>query len=203
MTEETATAGEADSEDPGFVDGVGDTPPITAEDLGIELPDGPHDAVEMLLVELARAREEVDERTSDLQRIAAEFDNYRKRVARDDEQTRINAIEGVVRELLPILDSYDAGLAIEPQSETEVRMLEGMQGTASQLMDALHRVGLEPIKAEGLAFDPSVHEAVIAPPGASDLVVGRELRRGYTLQGRVLRASMVALDDASADEENE
>lgn len=199
MTEDTAaepdqkTAGTSQ----GFEDGVGDAPPLTADDLGIELPDGPRDAVEMLLSELARARDEVDERTADLQRVAAEFDNYRKRVARDEQQTKLHVIESVMRELLPVLDSYDAGLSIEPETEAEQRMLDGMRGTASQLMDALGRIGLEPIPAAGKPFDPAVHEAVTAPPGVTDLVVIQELRRGYTFRGRVLRAAMVALGDAS------
>lgn len=188
-TEDTA----GDTSPGPFEDGVGDAPPITATDLGIDLPDGPHDAVEMLLVELARARDQVDERTADLQRVAAEYDNYRKRVARDVDQARLTAVENVMRELLPVLDSYEAGLAIEPTTDSERRLLDGMEGTAAQLTDALSRLGLEPIPAAGLPFDPAVHEAVTAPPGVSDLVVVQELRRGYTFQGRVLRAAMVAL----------
>ena len=202
MTEETMAETEesAGDDSPGsFEDGVGDAPPLTAADLGIELPDGPHDAVEMLLGELARAQNEVDERTADLQRVAAEYDNYRKRVGRDVQQATLMAEENVMRELLPVLDSYDAGLTIEPETETEQRLLEGMQGTASQLMDALSRIGLQRIPATGVPFDPAVHEAVTAPPGVTDLVVVQELRHGYTFKGRVLRASMVALGEAAAN----
>ncbi len=195
--EEIAATTEAADESQPYVDGVGDEPPLTAADLGIDLPDGPHDAVEMLLSELARARQETDDRTSDLQRVAAEFGNYRKRKARDEEQAKLAAIEGVLRELLPVLDSYDAGLQHEVETEAEQRLLDGMRGTWSQLADALKRVGLEPIDAAGLPFDPAVHEAVMAPPGVTDLVVVQELRRGYTFRERVLRAAMVALGGAA------
>ena len=207
MTDETTAP--ADIEEPtveteGFVAAVGDAPPLTASDLGIDLPDGPQDAVEMLLSELARARNDAEERTADLQRVAADFDNYRKRVARDQEQQKMATVESVVLELLPVLDSYDAGLGQEIQTETERRLLNGMQGTFSQLSDALARLGLEPIPAEGEPFDPAVHEAVMAPAGADQLVVSQELRRGYRLRGRVLRASMVALEEAAeASEETE
>lgn len=206
MTEETMSASEAVDTDngdstQGFVDGVGDAPPIDAADLGIDLPEGPHDAVEMLLGELARARDEVEERTSDVKRVAAEFENYRKRVARDREDERARVIESVLRELLPVLDSYQAGLAHDAQTDTERRLVEGMRGTYNQLMDAMGRIGLEAIPADGEPFDPTVHEAVIAPPGVDRLVVIEELRRGYRFGGRVLRASMVALGEAG--EENE
>lgn len=197
MTEETIQQNDVSAEpDKGFVDGVGDAPPITAADLGLDLPDRPHDAVEMLLGELARARAAVAERTEDLQRLAAEFDNYRKRQSREVEQQRFTVMERVMRELLPVLDSFDAGLSHEPETEAEKRLLGGLRGTANQLHDALGRLGLEVIPATGEAFDPAVHEAVMAPADADALVVVQELQRGYTFQGRVLRAAMVALGDA-------
>lgn len=197
MTEETlSAAGDVDNQS-GFVDGVGDEPPISAADLGIELPDGPHDAVEMLLGELGRARAAVDERTDDLKRLAAEFDNYRKRKNREEEQQRFQVMESIMRELLPVLDSFDAGLQHEPESEGERRLLGGLAGTANQLHDALARLGLEAIPAVGEPFDPAVHEAVMAPPGVDNLEVTQELQRGYTFQGKVLRAAMVALGESS------
>lgn len=183
--------------DDGFADGVGDAPPITAADLGIDLPDGPHDAIEMLLGVLSKARSALNERTDDLQRLAAEFDNYRKRMSRAEEQQRFTVMERVMRELLPVLDSFDAGLHHDAETETEKRLLGGMQGTANQLHDALGRLGLQVIPAVGEPFDPAVHEAVMAPAGASDLVVVQELQRGYTFQGRVLRAAMVGLGEAN------
>ena len=95
--------------------------------------------------------------------------------------------------MLPVLDSFDAALAIEPSTETEKKMLGGMRSTYDQLMDVLAKEGLQPIEAAGVPFDPELHEAVMSS-GDGDLVVSQELRRGYLLGGRVLRAALVALE---------
>jgi molecular chaperone GrpE len=125
--------------------------------------------------------------------VAAEFDNFRKRSMRDRDVMVASAAERVVRSMLPVLDSFDAALAIEPSTETEKKMLGGMRGTYDQLMDVLSKEGLQPIEAAGAAFDPELHEAVMSS-GDGNLVVSQELRRGYLLGGRVLRAALVALE---------
>ncbi len=172
-------------------------PQVTPEDLGLELPADPAEAEQLLLRELAEARREADEYLDNLKRLAAEFDNYRKRVERDQIENVKRASERVVAGILPTLDSFDAALAFEPQSPGEEKLLEGMRSTYAQLMEALAREGLEVIAAEGEVFDPAVHEAVAAPPGGGeDLVVTDELRRGYTLHGKVIRPALVRVDHA-------
>jgi molecular chaperone GrpE len=175
--------------------------PPSAAELGIELPDDPEAANALLLRELAEARSEASEYLESLQRVAAEFDNYRKRIERDQTENVMRASQRIIEALLPTLDAFDAALALDPQTPAEEKILDGMRGTHTQLMDSLAREGVAPIAAEGLPFDPAVHEAV-AGGGDGELVVGAELRRGYTLQSRVLRPSLVMVAP-SADGEKE
>ncbi len=102
------------------------------------------------------------------------------------------AAQRVVQALLPVLDSFDQAFAHQAQTPGEEQVLAGVRGTFHQLMDVLSKEGLEIIPATGEGFDPQVHEAV-AGGGEGDLVVAQELRRGYTLKGRVLRPAMVVV----------
>jgi molecular chaperone GrpE len=166
----------------------------TAAELGLELPEDPSLAQALLLRELAEARQEAGEYLETLQRVAADFENYRKRVERDHAANIVRASQRILEELLPTLDSFDAALAYAPQSPSEEKILSGLQGTHALLMEALARESFEPIAAAGAPFDPAVHEAVAGPgDGDGDLVVERELRRGYTLRGRVIRPSLVTV----------
>ena len=174
--------------------GEGAEPSPTPDDLGIEVPEDRDQAVAALTAHIAEARGQAEQHLDDLRRVAAEFDNFRKRSVRDRDALVANASERVVRSMLPVLDSFDAALAIEPSTETEQKMLSGMRSTYDQLMDVLGREGLQPIDAAGARFDPELHEAVMSSGGSDNLVVSQELRRGYLLGGRVLRAALVALE---------
>lgn len=165
--------------------------------LGLELPDDPEEAVRMLLVELAEARDEATSYLDDLKRVAADFDNYRKRTTRDGAAMFDRATEKVVRSLMPVLDTFDAALNAEPKTETERQLYSGMINTREQLLDALKSEGLEVIPTVDEPFDPEIHEPVGAPTGNGDLVVTEELRRGYRLGGKVLRAALVAVEASS------
>lgn len=173
--------------------GEGDQPTPNPADLGVELPEDREEAIGVLTAHLAEARSQAEAHLDDLRRVAAEFDNFRKRSIRDRDAMVASASERVVRSMLPVLDSFDAALGIEPSTETEKKMLGGMRSTYDQLMDVLGKEGLQPIEAAGAAFDPELHEAVMSS-GDGNLVVSQELRRGYLLGGRVLRAALVALE---------
>jgi molecular chaperone GrpE len=140
---------------------------------------------------------EAGETLESLQRLAAEFDNFRRRVERDHAENVERASQRVIESLLPTLDAFDGALAIEPQSESEEKILDGMRSTRAQLLETLARDGFEAISAAGEPFDPKVHEAVSgAQSGDGELVVSSELRRGYTMRGRVLRPTLVTVDHA-------
>ncbi len=172
-----------------------DEEPIDPHSLGIELPGEPQAAIQLLLAELAGAREEAGSYLNDLQRVAADFDNFRKRMLRDQAENVERASERVVAGLLPILDTLDAALTTEVDTPAEKKLLEGVRGTLDLFLDTLAKEGLEVVPTVGSEFDPEVHEAVLAPgSGEGSLFVTQEMRRGYTLKGRLLRAALVAVD---------
>lgn len=168
----------------------------TPESLGLTLPDDPDEAQLILLRELAEAREEAGDLLGNLQRVAAEFDNHRKRTERDQVENVQRASQRVIESLLPALDSLDAALEIEATTETETRMLEGMRGTQILILDTLARDGFAPIEAVGAPFDPALHEAISVNPGEGDQIVDKEVRKGYVMRGRVIRPSLVIVGHA-------
>ena len=164
-------------------------------DSDIELPANKDQAIQILIEALAKARNEADAYLDDLRRVAADFDNYRKRTVREQSQVVDHAAGRVVGELLPVLDTFDAAVSFEASNDSERQLLSGMLHTREQLLKALKKEGLEVIETFAESFDPEVHEPVGAPEGNGDLVVGRELRRGYKLNGKLLRAALVSLEE--------
>jgi molecular chaperone GrpE len=133
---------------------------------------------------------ERDEYLNDLKRVAAEFDNFRKRVARDQESLVLRATERLVKELLPVLDDLERALQAAEQHE-EAKLEEGVRLVHRQLAEALRREGLQEIPADG-KFDPHVHEALLSQPSESEPgTIVEVLQRGYRLGDRVLRPARV------------
>ena len=140
-----------------------------------------------LAAELETARRERDGYLDDMRRMKAEMENSRKRMERDRARLVQSASEGLVRELLPVLDNLDRALA----AEGDVR--EGVRATRDQLVSVLAAQGLTPVASDGESFDPAVHEAVMGQPSdehEEDTVI-QTLERGYTLNGRAIRAAKV------------
>jgi molecular chaperone GrpE len=140
---------------------------------------------------LAEAEAKAEEHLNDLKRLAAEFDNYRKRAARDQESLVARAHERLVKELLPVLDDLERALEAAEQHE-EAKLEEGVRLVHRALAEALRREGLVEIETDG-AFDPHVHEALLAQPaeGAESGAVVEVLQKGYRLGDRVLRPARV------------
>jgi molecular chaperone GrpE len=144
-------------------------------------------------VELARALAERDQYLDHLQRLKAEFENYRKRVQRDNEALVLRAGEGVIESLLPVLDNMQRTLEAAGKHE-EGHLIKGVEIVSGQFRSVLEGHGLDEVPAApGLPFDPNVHEAVVAqesdehPEGAIVAV----LEAGYLLHGRLLRPARV------------
>jgi len=148
---------------------------------------------ELTLEEQVAALEaERDEHLNDLKRVAAEFENYRKRVLRDQESLVARAHERLVKELLPVLDDLERALAAAEEHE-EAKLEEGVRLVHRELADALEREGLAEIETTGV-FDPHVHEALLSQP--SDEQEGSVLevvQKGYRLGDRVLRPARVVI----------
>ena len=185
---------EIDNEDQELVveQGVETTP--DPHSLGLELPTDPTEAIALLLREVAKSRDEAGTYLDDLKRVAADFDNYRKRSMREGTVMLERATDKVVTGLMPTLDSFDAAIRAEPGNDSDRQLLTGVTNTREQLLKSLESEGLEVLTTIGEVFDPEIHEPVGAPSGEGQLVVTQELRRGYRLNGKVLRAALVVLE---------
>jgi len=156
-----------------------------------ELPEQA-DVVETKVDPLAVVTRERDEYLDTLQRLKAEFDNYRKRVARDQQELAARAHERLVRELVPVLDDLERALEAATQHE-EAKLEEGVRLVHRALADALGREGLAEIETDG-KFDPHTQEALLSQPSeAEEGTVIQVLQKGYMLGDRVLRPARVII----------
>jgi molecular chaperone GrpE len=145
---------------------------------------------------VALLESERDEAVDHLKRVAADFDNYRKRAARDQESLVARAHERLVKELLPVLDNLERALEAAEQHE-EAKLADGVTLVARELRSALEREGLREIEADG-KFDPHVHEALLTQPSeAEEGSVIEVLQKGYRLGDRVLRPARVVISQGS------
>lgn len=127
-------------------------------------------------------------------RIAADFDNFRKRQSRDQEDQRLQITCTTLSEILPVVDNFDrARQQLSPEGEEAQNLHRSYQGLYKQLVDVFKQLGVSPMRVEGEPFDPTLHEAVLREPShdhPEDVVI-EELQRGYHLNGRVLRHALV------------
>jgi molecular chaperone GrpE len=145
--------------------------------------------------ELTQAREQAQTYLEHLQRLQAEFDNYRKRVLREQTTAVELASEPVMRRLLDVLDEFELALMHASEQPDDDRFLHGVELVFAKLADALKAEGLVKIDAQGKPFDPSLHEALLqSGEGDGEPVVADVLRNGYTLRGRVLRPAGVRVE---------
>ena len=155
----------------------------------------PEEEVEVV-DELAAVQKERDEYLDALQRLKAEFDNYRKRVAREEAVLASRASERLVRELVPVLDDLERALEFATAHE-EAQLEEGVSLVHRALADALGKEGLAEIATEG-QFDPHTQEALLSQPSeAAEGTVIQVLQKGYTLGDRVLRPARVVISAGS------
>lgn len=137
---------------------------------------------------------QLEDRTSQYMRLAADFDNFRKRTAKEKVEFEERSKRSTIIELLPIIDNFErARSQIKPQTESENNIQKSYQGIYKQLVDCLKQLGVSPMRPEGELFDPNLHEAVMREPTNEypEGTVIEELRRGYILGDLVLRHAMV------------
>jgi molecular chaperone GrpE len=150
------------------------------------------EAADVVESDLAQLESERGELVDTLRRVQADFENYRKRVLREQTALVDRATERLVRELLPVLDSFDGALGTAGFDSPEMeKVRDGVSGIYAQLVAVLEKAGVERIEADGLPFDPNEHEAVMQDDGPAEPRVAQTMRAGYRLNGRVLRPSMV------------
>ncbi len=173
MSDETNDAAAADVED-GAAEAPTDT---TAADAPV--------TVEDLVAALEAVTAERDQHLADLQRVSAEFQNFRKQTEKRNSDFAAQAGSRVAEALLPVLDACDAAAQ---------QGVEGVEPIAGQLRGELERAGLQVIAEVEAPFDPNLHEAAMSEPGDDGQdgpIVAQVLRTGYAWNGRVLRAAMV------------
>jgi molecular chaperone GrpE len=145
--------------------------------------------------DIERLRAQAEEYLAHLQRLQAEFDNYRKRVLKEQTRAVEHAAEPVMRRLLEVMDDFELALMAAEQQPDFDKFLKGVELVYAKLADALRAEGLERIQAEGAPFDPESHEALLQTgDGDGEPIVADVLRPGYTLRGRVIRPAGVRVE---------
>jgi len=151
-------------------------------------------AVLELTQQLESLKAQFEERNTQYMRMTADFENYRKRTAKEKEELDLQAKRNTITELLPVVDNFERARShLKPQNEGEMTIHKSYQGVYKQLVDCLKRLGVAPMRPEGQEFDPNLHEAVMREPTDEhpEGTVLEELVRGYFFGDRVLRHAMV------------
>ena len=145
---------------------------------------------------------------SQYMRIAADFDNFRKRQSRDNDDLKLQLTCTTLSEILPVVDNFErARQQLDPKGEEAQALHRSYQGLYKQLVEVLKQLGVAPMRVVGQKFDPSLHEAVLREPSNEQVedIILEELQRGYHLNGRVLRHALVKVSmgpGSSAEKEN-
>jgi molecular chaperone GrpE len=150
------------------------------------------DAAAVVESDLAQLERERAELLDTLRRVQADFENYRKRVLREQTALVDRASDRLVEDLLPVLDSFDGAVASVSGDAPEMeKVRSGVESIRAQLVGVLEKAGLERMEADGALFDPNEHEAVMQDDGEGEPHVAETMRTGYRLKGRMIRPAMV------------
>ena len=138
-------------------------------------------------------------------RTVAEYENAKKRAERSKEEFSKYAIEGVIKDIIPIIDSVERAIESTNESKDFDALSEGVQLIHKQLLDSFQKRSVAPIEAIGETFDPTRHEAIlhVESDDVAENAVIEEFQRGYILHDRVIRPSMVSVSKGKSEEEAE
>ncbi|EAU71169.1 putative heat shock protein GrpE [Synechococcus sp. BL107] len=168
--------------------------PVVEETPTMDTEIDPANRLQQLEQELSSLKQEHETVQSQYMRIAADFDNFRKRQARDQDDLRQQLVCSTLTEILPVVDNFErARQQLNPEGEEAQALHRSYQGLYKQLVDVLKQQGVARMEVVGQEFDPTLHEAVLREENqehAEDIVC-EELQRGYHRDGRVLRHAMV------------
>ena len=168
--------------------------PVVEETPTMDSEIDPANRLQQLEQELSSLKQEHETVQSQYMRIAADFDNFRKRQARDNDDLRQQLVCSTLTEILPVVDNFErARQQLNPEGEEAQALHRSYQGLYKQLVDVLKQQGVARMEVVGQEFDPTLHEAVLREENqehAEDIVC-EELQRGYHRDGRVLRHAMV------------
>ena len=168
--------------------------PVVEETPTMDTEIDPANRLQQLEQELSSLKQENETVQSQYMRIAADFDNFRKRQARDQDDLRQQLVCSTLTEILPVVDNFErARQQLNPEGDEAQALHRSYQGLYKQLVDVLKQQGVARMEVVGQEFDPTLHEAVLREENqehAEDIVC-EELQRGYHRDGRVLRHAMV------------
>jgi len=152
-------------------------------------------SVEELKKQLAQKEQELNEMKEKVLRLAAELENFKKRIQKEKEDHMRYALETFARELLPFLDNLERAISAAKETKDIDKLLEGLDLTLSGYFKTLEKFGLKPFVALGERFDPNIHEALGVEENeeVDENTVVKELLKGYKLHDRVLRPAMVVV----------
>ena len=179
--------------------------PVVEETPTLDTEIDPANRLQQLEQELNSLKQEHEAVQSQYMRIAADFDNFRKRQARDQDDLRQQLVCSTLTEILPVVDNFErARQQLNPEGEEAQALHRSYQGLYKQLVDVLKQQGVARMEVVGQEFDPTLHEAVLREENqehAEDIVC-EELQRGYHRDGRVLRHAMVKVSMGPGPESN-
>lgn len=172
----------------------GDVADDNATDVNATDPAGDVAEIAALEAQIAQLKAQLEDRSGQYLRLTADFENFRKRTSREKEDLEVQIKCNTISNLLEVVDNFERARAqIKPQNDGEMAVHKSYQSVYKQLVEAMKRIGVAPMRAEGKEFDPNLHEAVMREPTDeyADGTVIEELVRGYILGERVLRHAMV------------
>lgn len=148
--------------------------------------------VERLLIAITEKNRLHEEMSDRLKRLQADFDNFRRRTRQEKEELSTTVAEGILLQLLPVMDNFDRALAIEANANAAA-IKSGIEMIYRQFSITVEQLGLTSIKAVGEQFDPQYHEAVmrVEDDKQTDGLIAEELQKGYMVRSKVIRPSMV------------
>jgi molecular chaperone GrpE len=161
--------------------------------------------VSALTTALSAMTNQLEDIKTQYARLAADFDNFRKRTQKEKEELTQQVQCTTIKELLPVVDNFErARSQIKPQTDAEMNIHKSYQGVYKQMVDCLKRLGVSPMRPEGQEFDPNLHEAVMreATNEHPEGTVLEELMRGYIMGDRVLRHAMVKVSTAPEESDS-
>lgn len=152
--------------------------------------------VKELEEQLSTSDKEAEEYLDHLRRMKADFENYKKRMLKERQKIVNWAIEDLIKEFLPVVDDMERALDSSRESEQISSLLEGVEMVYNQFKELLKKKGVEQIPAEGEEFNPEVHEAIqrIESNEHPDNIIVEEMRKGYRIEDKVLRPSLVKVN---------
>lgn len=167
---------------------VKETVEETTNETAVENDEATFDTIKK---ELEAQKELLQQSEDHYKRLQADFANFRRRNEKEREELSSVVLQGLIKDLLPIIDNFERALAVEGADGTPLH--DGISMVYNQLMESLKKNGLEVIKAAGEKFDPNFHQAVmrVQDPEKEDDTIEEEFQKGYMVQGRVIRPSMV------------